>query len=77
MILDHASRHPDNEKAFLSGDVKAFGQGTDAWDALDEAGVKYFKDALSARGWLGLYQARKTGLDTKSQSVDESESPSE
>lgn len=49
-ILDHAQNHAEILKAFLSGD-KHF-HADDIRKQLRGAGIKTFRDALSARGWL-------------------------
>jgi hypothetical protein len=52
-ILDHASSQPDRRpKAFLSENSKDFNDKTDAGLALDEAGIKYFRQTQVCRDWL-------------------------
>jgi hypothetical protein len=50
-LLWHARRHPQEPKAFLSGDSADFGRpGVVATH--NSAGIKYFKEVRSATGWL-------------------------
>jgi hypothetical protein len=50
-ILHHANSHPSTVKAFLSENSKDF-EKVDVKNALQLAGVKYFRDATNCMGWL-------------------------
>jgi hypothetical protein len=51
-ILEHAGRHPAEEKKLLTGNSKDFGEAG-AGGVLKAAGVTYLATAAAARGWLG------------------------
>ena len=51
VILEHAQRHSEVKKAFLSGNTNDFKQEIVILK-LRLAGIKYFGDPISAMGWL-------------------------
>jgi hypothetical protein len=50
-ILDHAHSHPEEEKAFISGNTKDFGK-PEVQNILNNAGIKYFSNTKNFLGWL-------------------------
>jgi len=51
-LLGHAATCPDPDRGFLSGNTRDFEDQPPVRDALRHSGIKYFRDARSAHGWL-------------------------
>ncbi len=50
-IIDHATQHSEDQKAFISGNTKDFGK-QNVQQILNSAGIHYFSNTKNFLGWL-------------------------